>query len=520
MTTFRDIGGNKVAAQQLDHSPSTPAQSDKMPTEPGPGDRLPSQALVLYTPPTPLFELDAPAIEVTLPHLRPVQRANWPARLVGTGMVAATAASGLLLVDSMNQPQPVPPQDSALAKAKSPQPQGSKSQLPKPPIASPETLPEPFPSDLVPDEPALKPGTLQSRLTKLIKQGQSGAQSVKPLAPTTVAGTPRFSLNADFKLGKPVLRSVQELPTVAVSPTSVNPAPAAPAEPLAPPANVLSTLPPPPVVAAAMPTANSPTGGLQAHVMPASEAVVAQPTTAKEAQPISTTTPLPTAEPDGVQWVTTKPAKGSDQPQPAAVTGSAAAIGSVSSPSSGSVAGSTSAPSSMAQDIVFTAPSAVAASPNPSPALRSVANTPQSIQDFVQAQHSSPWLALTVQAAQEAAATNQVNGFRVFRIGLKDYQSIWRSSSVGTQVAAPAHGFVDYTQQVIILPQASTGVTTQPQPSPASQPSAQPAAVSPMQPVKPAAPISQPETMSVSPASVSTVTPVKGDLQVAPIAQQ
>jgi hypothetical protein len=411
--------------------------------------------LVPYTPPTSVIWLDSPPIEVAAPGLRMGQRPNWTARLVGTGMMAATVASGMLLADSINHQPPTEKPDDSVARTPSAQPKGAAG-LPKAPIATPESLPL---ADLsgagATNDLPLKPGTLQSRLPKLLKQQ---AKLADRLAATDQPGTARFSLNSNFKLGQPILRSVQDLPTVAVNQTA--PAP----EPLALPANVLSTLPPPPVTTASSLPANqpvaSPTAGLQANPTPAAP----DPTPAPVAPPASATAPLPTnsaiAE---TNWVTTKVAKGSDQPSAAA------------EPSS-----------------------ALSASPQmqPTPAVTPLAATPtaqppQSIQDFVQSSPAStPWLPLTQQAANEALATNQVNQFRVFRINSKDYQRIWHSSQ-GLKELPPAHGFVDYGQRVIIVPQSSVDVTTQP--SAPATPSAAPGTTQPTAPE--VMPITRPATL-------------------------
>ena len=451
MTTFRDIVGNEVEENgQTGHS--SVANDDSRPVDSAAELPMP-QALVPYDASNSVIWLDSQPIEVALPGIRSVTRTNWTARLVGTGMVAATVASGMLLADSLHNQAPTDKKDNSLAKTPAAQPKTSVNRLPQPPIATPESL---LPDALAGDETAagglpLKPGTLQSRLPKLLMKPTKIADQ---LAKVEVPGTPRFSINSNFKMGTPILRSVQDLPSVAVNQTP--PAP----EPLAPPANVLSTLPPPPVVQPMMmATATpSPTIGLQADSTPVpAPAAVKSTLTPVAPSPASSTTPLPTTEP-AVQWVTTNVAKGSDQPSPPVMQ-----------------------PNAAPPDQVFTAPTqpttarpaatAIAKTPI---ALAAATTVPQSIQDFVQMQQPSPWLPLTRQAAIEALATNQVNQFRVFRINVKDYQSIWRKSSQGLKELPPVNGFVDYGQQVIIVPQSSADITTQPttMPTTATQSSA------------------------------------------------
>jgi hypothetical protein len=456
MTTFRDIVGNEVGENGQPGHP--PIADDENRLDQPAADLPVSQALIPYDASNSVIWLDSAPIEVTLPGFRSANRTNWTARLVGTGMVAATVASGMLLADSLHNQPLTEKKDNSLANAPTPQPKTAVGQTPQPPIASPENLPidELGGDTAVASELPLKPGTLQSRLPNLLKK-----QTKLPhqLAKAEVPGTPRFSINANFKLGQPILRSVQDLPSVAVNQTP--PAP----EPLAPPADVLATLPPPPPMVQPMPVApaaTSPTVGLQPDATPAAPDPAAVPTTPTPGgapPPASTTTPLPTTEPD-VQWVTTTPAKGSDQPNSTAVPPSAA-LPEVGAP----------APLAVALQAVTTA-AQVATQPTLSLQLTPSTTVPQSIQDFVQLQQPSTWLPLTRQAASEALATNQINQFRVFRIKLLDYQNIWRKSNQGLKELPPVHGFVDYRQQVIIVPQSAADVTTQPTPAPMTQSSA------------------------------------------------
>ncbi len=457
MTTFRDIVSNEEVGENGQLDQPAIELDDNMPVDAA-SMALTNQALVPYDPANSVIWLDSPPIAVAAPGFRNLTRTNWTARLVGTGMVAATVASGMLLADSLHHQTPTEKKDNSLANAPSAKPKTAAGRLPQSPIATPESLPF---DALAGDESAggtlaLKPGTLQSRLPRLLNQP---SKVVAPLATVAVPGTPRFSVNANFKLGTPILRSVQELPAGTDQPI--------PSAPLAPPANVLSTLPPPPLVSpmTVASAATSPTAGLQADATPAPAVapvtVAATPASGGAPQPASTTTPLPTTAPEEVQWVPTNPAKGSDQPsgpvQPGAPVGPSGAAPQ-------EIVFSAPAPLATAARQIATTAATTAAAPQPT----RLAAVPQSIQDFVQLRSTSVWLPLTQRAATEAQATNQVNQFRVFRINVKDYESIWRKSSQGLKELPPAHGFVDYSQQVIIVPQEAAAATKQPSAAPAA----------------------------------------------------
>jgi hypothetical protein len=62
-------------------------------------------------------------------------------------------------------------------------------------------------------------------------------------------------------------------------------------------------------------------------------------------------------------------------------------------------------------------------------------------------------LPLSDRAAVEVAQAENIPAFRVFRLSHLQYQQVWLAAQSGeTSLPTPARGFIDYQQQMIVLP--------------------------------------------------------------------
>lgn len=69
-------------------------------------------------------------------------------------------------------------------------------------------------------------------------------------------------------------------------------------------------------------------------------------------------------------------------------------------------------------------------------------------------------VALTPETAMEVAHLNQVAPFRVFQLSEQDYQRLWMEMSQPESESAPTYGFIDYQQQVVVLPPLEQAMAT------------------------------------------------------------
>ena len=394
--------------------------------------------------------------------------------LLGTGFVAATVVSGLLIGDALNKPTAPPDTKIPPVKPK----QRAAFSVPRPTSAAPEKLADPrfvprsqresqlqavppssprqnpvdqaTPQSFAPMLPsvtlAAAPETLTMSRSSSPKRTVTGAPAAAGMKPLVRPGyqdlpdlqrppqPPLTALNA-----APASAIRETIPTAIAAPERINsgqPAAISPPDPTQPPATPTNSTPFPP----AQPSAEA------SPATPRAENELTAPTPAMS-QPAN-----PASDP---AWVnptsTTIESKLSNRAIKTALTENRRSI-------------PVGSPVESFANVARTAASPTNLSSQPAPSR---------LQDFVTLAQSTPvatrtFMPLTQQAAAEAGQYKQLEKFAIRQVAAQDYQKEWSASSNSDSFGYPAYGFIDYQRQVIVV------LTEQPQANPVQSQKATP----------------------------------------------
>ncbi|PZV18493.1 MAG: hypothetical protein DCF22_01875 [Leptolyngbya sp.] len=366
--------------------------------------------------------------------------------LLGTGLVAATVVSGLLIGDAL---KPTAPPDTKIPPLKPKQ--RAMVSLPRPTSAAPEKLEAPrfVPPSQRQSQPQVVPQSVSAPYVAPRQNSvdQTTPQSFAPMPSVTLTAVPetltvsrslpakRTITGAPAPAGmKPLVRpTYQELPDLQRPPQSpLNPLPAS---------AIRETLPTkiaaPESINGQSATAPPPVNPSQPSVPPANPAFPIQPS----AESAPATPPQAESELTAPNPSVTNPTNPATEPPPLNSTPNAI---------------ESKVPNSSVKSVSLTEDrSAIASLPAPSAQL---VGSPSRLQDFVTLARSASvakprtFMPLTQQAATEAGQYQQLEQFTIRQVASQDYQKEWAASSKSAdRFGYPAYGFIDYQRQVIVV---------------------------------------------------------------------